>query len=340
MISIITPSFNQIEWLRLAVASVADQEGVDYEHIIQDGGTDELTQVLQSEFPHLLHQKQLEVFVEKDAGMYDAVNRGLSRARGDICAYLNCDEQYLPGALSHVVSFFQRNPEMDVLLAGSVVVDGNGRYICSRPALKPSLRHLEAGQMYNLTCSIFFHARLVRERKLFFDPSLRIIGDLDWLRRVVETGGRIATSDFLTSAFSDLGTNLALSAGAAAEAARTRTSNSPWRKLSSAALVASHRASRLLAGHYSLRPFGTRSTRSEIIESGRSFTRPNRLACGVTVYESPAHPHSLHSQQRRHLRRQPMSRADLRRARSRALHAGGFAAGKRSADSSVGESQS
>jgi glycosyltransferase involved in cell wall biosynthesis len=255
MISIVTPSFNQIEWLRLAIASVADQKGVDYEHIIQDGGTDGLTQVLQSEFPHLLHQKQLEVFVEKDTGMFDAVNRGLRRARGEIYAQLNCDEQYLPGALAQVVAAFQRDPQMDVLLAGSVVVDENGRYICSRPALKPSLRHLQGGQMYNLTASIFFHARLIRERQLFLDPDLRYIGDLDWLRRVVEAGAKIATSDFLTSAFSDVGTNMALSAGAAAEAARTRTSNSPWRKLSSAVLVASHRVSRLLAGHYSLRPF-------------------------------------------------------------------------------------
>lgn len=255
MISIVTPSFNQIEWLRLAVASVADQEGVDYEHIIQDGGTDGLTQVLQLEFPHLLYQKQLEVFVEKDTGMFDAVNRGLRRARGEIYGQLNCDEQYLPGALAQVVAAFQRDPQMDVLLAGSVVVDENGRYICSRPALKPSLRHLQGGQMYNLTASIFFHARLIRERQLFLDPDLRYIGDLDWLRRVVEAGAKIVTSDFLTSVFSDVGTNMALSAGAAAEAARTRTSNSPWRKLSSAALVASHRVSRLLAGHYSLRPF-------------------------------------------------------------------------------------
>jgi glycosyltransferase involved in cell wall biosynthesis len=253
MISIVTPSYNQIEWLRLAVASVADQEGVDYEHIIQDGGTDRVTEILQSEFGNL--GKRLRVFIEKDAGMYDAVNRGLAKTRGEICAYLNCDEQYLPGALSHVASVFQRDPQMDILLAGSVVVDAKGEYICNRPALKPSLRHLQAGQMYNLTSSIFFHARLVRDRKLFFDPSLRIIGDLDWLRRVVETGGRIAISDFLTSAFSDLGTNLALSAEASAESARMRASKHPWRKLSSAALVASHRASRLLAGHYCLRPF-------------------------------------------------------------------------------------
>ena len=98
MISIITPSFNQIEWLRLAVASVADQEGVEYEHIIQDGGTDGIKEIVQSEFGNL--GKRLQVFVEKDAGMYDAVNRGLRRASGEICAYLNCDEQYLPGTLA------------------------------------------------------------------------------------------------------------------------------------------------------------------------------------------------------------------------------------------------
>src|ERR1019366_9421237 len=113
MISIVTPSFNQIEWLRLAVASVADQEGVDYEHIIQDGGTDGVVEILESEFGNL--GKRLRVFVEKDTGMYDAVNRGLRQGQGEICAYLNCDEQYLPGTLPRVAEFFSRYPEIDLL---------------------------------------------------------------------------------------------------------------------------------------------------------------------------------------------------------------------------------
>jgi len=255
MISIITPSYNQIEWLRLAVASVADQEELDYEHLIQDAGTDGLTADLQTKFPRLWETQRLQVFVEKDSGMFDAVNRGLRRARGEICGQLNCDEQYLPGALAHVVAAFEHNPQMDVLLAGSVVVDQNGCYICNRPALKPSLRHLQDGQMYNLTASIFFRTKLIHDRQLFLDPDLRYLGDLDWMRRVVEAGARFRTSDFLTSAFADVGTNMALSAGAAAEAARLRTSNNSWRKLFSLALVATHRASRLVAGHYHLRPF-------------------------------------------------------------------------------------
>jgi glycosyltransferase involved in cell wall biosynthesis len=91
MISIVTPSFQQLDWLQLAIASVADQTGTEHEHIVQDAGTPGVEK--------LFHGIGAKLFVEKDKGLYDAVNRGLTKARGEICAYLNCDEQYLPGTL-------------------------------------------------------------------------------------------------------------------------------------------------------------------------------------------------------------------------------------------------
>src|SRR5688572_31350980 len=96
--SIITPSFRNSEWLKLCVASVADQ-GVEHEHIVQDGGSDDGT------LDWLRIDPRVQAHVEKDAGMYDAINRGLNRATGDIIAHLNCDEQYLPGALPAVEKF-------------------------------------------------------------------------------------------------------------------------------------------------------------------------------------------------------------------------------------------
>ncbi|MFL6301605.1 MAG: hypothetical protein ACJ71N_13455, partial [Terriglobales bacterium] len=156
----------------------------------------------------------------------------------------------LPGALARVAGAFARDPTLDVLLTGSVVVDREGKYICSRPALKPSLRHLRAGKMYNLTSSIFFRTRLIRERGLLFNPQLRIVGDRDWFQRVVEAGARIETLHFMTSAFFDLGTNLGLRA-------ETNTDNAKpsWsRRVSDRAAVISHRISRLRAGHYRLSP--------------------------------------------------------------------------------------
>ena len=91
--SIITPSFRNSNWLKLCIASVADQQGVEVEHIVQDSCSDDGTQ------DWLPQDRRVSAFIEKDGGMYDAVNRGYRRAQGDILAYLNCDEQYLPGAL-------------------------------------------------------------------------------------------------------------------------------------------------------------------------------------------------------------------------------------------------
>src|SRR5262249_10318369 len=110
--SIVTPSYRNSQWLKLCIASVADQEGVEVEHIVQDACSDDGTQ------DWLLHDRRVRAFVEKDHGMYDAVNRGFRRARGDILAYLNCDEQYLPGALRNVLAFFKRAPNVEVVLAG------------------------------------------------------------------------------------------------------------------------------------------------------------------------------------------------------------------------------
>jgi len=120
-ISVITPSYKQLSWLKLCAASVADQAGVEVEHIIQDAGTG----------PELdawaAAQPTIKLKVEPDSGMYDAINRGLKRATGEICAYLNCDEQYLPGTLRMVADFFATHPEVDVLFGDAILIDGSGQ---------------------------------------------------------------------------------------------------------------------------------------------------------------------------------------------------------------------
>ena len=82
MISIVTPSFGQLDWLRLALASVADQQGVEVEHIVQDGGSEAETLAL------MVANPIVRLFSEPDDGMYDAINRGLRRTRGEICGYI------------------------------------------------------------------------------------------------------------------------------------------------------------------------------------------------------------------------------------------------------------
>ena len=79
--SIITPSFRNSNWLRLCIASVADQQGVEHEHIVQDACSDDGTQ------EWLPHDTRVQAFIEKDNGMYDAVNRGWRRSTGEIVSW-------------------------------------------------------------------------------------------------------------------------------------------------------------------------------------------------------------------------------------------------------------
>ncbi len=68
--------------------------------------------------------------------MYDAINRGLRRAGGDILAYLNCDEQYLPRALQAVRGFFEQHPACEMVFGDVVMVGPQGEYLTiakSRP---------------------------------------------------------------------------------------------------------------------------------------------------------------------------------------------------------------
>ena len=106
---------------------------MEVEHIVQDSCSDDGTQ------DWLPHDPRVKAFIEKDGGMYDAVNRGYRRATGDILAYLNCDEQYLPGALAAVEKFFAAaSGRWKSLLAGSIVTDGDGNYLCHRHWLVPN----------------------------------------------------------------------------------------------------------------------------------------------------------------------------------------------------------
>jgi glycosyltransferase involved in cell wall biosynthesis len=243
--SIITPSFRNSEWLKLCIASVADQQGVDFEHIVQDSCSDDGTQ------EWLPRDSRIKAFIEKDVGMYDAVNRGYRRATGDILAYLNCDEQYLPGALAAVKSFFEAHPHIEVALAGSIVTDGAGKYICHRPLLVPNLRHVWF-RFPILTSSVFIRRRVIQERGIFFDTRWRDLGDFHWILALMKAKVPMAVCPTFASVFADTGENMNLKPNAIREMKETRAMIPPWLRPLRPLWVMNHRLRRLRAGHFSL----------------------------------------------------------------------------------------
>ena len=244
--SIITPSFRNSDWLKLCIASVADQTGVELEHIVQDSCSDDGTQ------DWLPRDARVKAFIEKDAGMYDAVNRGYRRATGDVLAYLNCDEQYLPGALATVKKFFAENPKVEVLLAGSVVTDGEGKYICHRHALVPNARHVWY-RFSALTSSIFIRRSVIEKRGIFFDTKWRDLGDFHWVLELMKQRVPIADAPIFISVFADTGDNMNLKPNAIREKNETNDMIPAVVRFGKPLWILNHRLRRLVHGHFSLR---------------------------------------------------------------------------------------
>jgi glycosyltransferase involved in cell wall biosynthesis len=247
--SIVTPSFRNSEWLKLCVASVADQ-GVELEHIVQDSCSDDGTQ------EWLPNDSRVKAFVEKDKSMYDAVNRGLLRAKGEILGYINCDEQYLPGALNAVRDFFLKHPEIEVLFSDTIVVNAEGTYLCHRRALVPDVYHSWlSGNLAILTCATFFRRSLVDRRGIFFEPSLRYIGDVVWVLKLLENKVPMAVLPRFTSIFTETGDNMSTKPNANREKAELAAKAPSWARRACFLFVLHYRLRRLLAGYYWQKPF-------------------------------------------------------------------------------------
>ncbi len=246
MISIVTPSLRQLKWLRLCAASVADQGGVTHEHILQDAGTGaELEQWARS-------APGLTLYVEKDSGMYDAINRGLRRASGEVCSYLNSDEQLLPDALAKVASFFEINPDVDVLFGDAILIDRDGNPISYRRTVLPRFSHVRRAHLNTPTCATFFRRRLL-DRGFFFDPEWKVIGDQVWIESLLRARIRMATLREPLAVFTFTGENLGSTKASEEEAFRRRGGQSLLASCRKFAAVASHRIRKLLAGAYKTR---------------------------------------------------------------------------------------
>lgn len=246
--SIVTPSFRNSKWLKLCVASVADQPGVEVEHIVQDSCSDDGTQ------DWLPKDPRVQAFIEKDTGMYDAINRGMKRATGEVIAYLNCDEQYLPGALQAVAGVFQNRPDTDIVVADSIVVDAQGQFVCCRKSLVP-WRLMMWTYMPALTSSIFFRRRLLDEFNLYFDTRWRVIGDSQWMKDALDLRLKMAVLRRYTSIFTETGDNLFLNPKAMKERQKAARMTPLWARWFRWPLLQMHRARAVCNRLYWEKPF-------------------------------------------------------------------------------------
>ncbi|MCI0519668.1 MAG: glycosyltransferase, partial [Chloroflexi bacterium] len=178
IITVVTPSFNQARFLEATIQSVLAQDYPRLEYIVVDGGsTDGSLEIIQK------YADRLAWWVsEPDRGQTQALNKGFARAQGEIFAWLNSDDTYLPGAVSEAVAYLQAHPEAGMVYGDANLVDEQGAVIGRFPAAQTDYPRLRRGYVHIPQQSAFFRGELWR-RVGPLDESFYFAMDYDlWVR--------------------------------------------------------------------------------------------------------------------------------------------------------------
>lgn len=179
-VSVVTPSYNQGQFLEQTVRSVLLQGYPNLEYIVSDGGsTDESVEIIKRYEPFLAHWES-----ERDRGQSHAINKGFARATGDVLCWLNSDDFYLPGTLRAVVETLFEGAGARAVVGHCVQVYADGRPSHRGVGRFESLeRMLEFWKGYHMHQPSIFWRREVFERVGFLDESLHLTMDFDyWVR--------------------------------------------------------------------------------------------------------------------------------------------------------------
>jgi len=179
-LSIVTPSFNSIRYIAQCIESVRYCcRGLQYEHIIVDGLSRDGT------LEYLRTQPDIRLIAEPDSGMYDALNKGIRVASGEIICHLNSDEQYSrPGFLKALEVF--KSKDVDAVMSPTVMLDGQLRFMqLFNQIVKPTLLDVY-WHMPVQTCSLLYRKSLWGREP--YSTKFRIVSDHVWFRKQMELG--------------------------------------------------------------------------------------------------------------------------------------------------------
>jgi len=178
LVSIITPSFNQVQFLEQTIQSVLGQDYPQIEYIIVDGGsTDGSVDMIKK------YEGRLAWWIsEQDQGQTDAINKGFAHSKGEVLAWINSDDTYNPRAVGQAVKYLIENPDVAMVYADCNFINEAGQVIGKFNSKQTDYRRLREGYVHIPQQTMFFRAKYWQELGPL-DPSFYFAMDYDlWTR--------------------------------------------------------------------------------------------------------------------------------------------------------------
>jgi glycosyltransferase involved in cell wall biosynthesis len=172
-ITIITPSYNQGQYIENTILSILNQDYPNLEYIIIDGGSTDNTVAIIKKYEERIHYW----VSEKDSGQSNAINKGFKIASGDIVNWINSDDQLMPGALMSLAKRFQENPDA-IMIHGRIEYFGETTPYYSRNLSVKDIETRYAAHICMPQPATFYRKQLLDEQGLL-DESLHFSMDTD-----------------------------------------------------------------------------------------------------------------------------------------------------------------
>ena len=177
--SIVTPSFNQGQYIEQTIKSVLDQNYPDLEYFVLDGGSTDNTVDIIKKYGRFIKWRS-----RRDKGQVAAINEGLNKSTGDIIAYVNSDDYYLPGSFQAVADYFAAHPDTLWLYGDCAVTNPKLKWTFFLKKLWPVHKYQFALKIFNTINqpAVFLRKSLVKKVGLL-NPAYHYAFDYDyWLR--------------------------------------------------------------------------------------------------------------------------------------------------------------
>ena len=192
-ISIVTPSFNQAQFLERTKQSVLSQGDVDVEYVICDGRScDGSTEIIKR-----YRTKLATAIIEFDNGQAEALCKGFRHTTGDILGYLNSDDMLLPGTLKYVTTFFYDNPDIDAIYSHRLFIDENDRL--TKLWILPKHSDYCMSRWDYIPQETCFWRRRLMDQTNGINPSYQFAMDYDLFVRMMKKGRFKRVNKFLSA---------------------------------------------------------------------------------------------------------------------------------------------